>query len=64
MRRGRSYFGLGLLALFLAAGMLGAAPKDKKAADRSRVVSYKELGEVVKKYRGKNVLVVEIWNFD
>jgi hypothetical protein len=56
MKRGWSYAGLALLALELV------APAGLAADQRSQMVSYKELGEVVKKYRGKKVLVVDIWN--
>jgi hypothetical protein len=56
MTRGCKYAGLALLALGLVA-TTGLA-----AEQRNRLVSYKELGEEVKKYRGKKVLVVDIWN--
>jgi hypothetical protein len=56
------HFGLplGLGLLFLAGGPNRAADLEKKNGPEVKVVSYGQLGEFVKKNRGK-VVLVEFW---
>jgi hypothetical protein len=61
MRVFRRYISLGLLALFsLCLPSIRAADAPKKAESGVQIVKYSQLGDLVKKNRGK-VVVVDFW---
>jgi hypothetical protein len=62
MRRFRWAVALGLLAvLSLCSGRTPGAELGNDSAGQIKVVKYPQLGEVIKKNRGK-VVVVDFWN--